>query len=112
MFRVQSALHVQKWEWGVEWESECAGSVSGSECAWEWGAAGARCWGQSCATTDSARERQSQAVLIRARAKVKRVRFIPVKYSAALPCAAWQYRSSFYGITMIGSTSNGVWICA
>ena len=31
----QSDLHVQKWEWGVEWELECACSVSGRECEWE-----------------------------------------------------------------------------
>ena len=27
----QSDLQVQKWEWGVEWELECACSVSGRE---------------------------------------------------------------------------------
>lgn len=101
----QSDLHVQKWEWGVEWELECACSVSGRECEWEsecagsgeWeaaesaGAAGWVCWGQSCACTDSARERQSQAALNMARAKVNRACFMSAKYSASIPSARRQY---------------------
>ena len=40
----QSVLHVQKWEWGVEWELECACSVSGRECEWELECAGSVEW--------------------------------------------------------------------
>ena len=91
----QSDLHVQKWEWGVEWEFECACSVSGRECAWEtecagsgeWEAADGRCWGQSWACADSASERASQAALHMARANVNRARFMFVKYSVGLPIA-------------------------
>lgn len=39
-----SVLHVQKWEWGVEWELECACSVSGRECEWELECAGSGEW--------------------------------------------------------------------
>ena len=114
----QSDLHVQRWEWGVEWEFECACSVSGREWEWEcagsveWESASGRCWGQSCACADSASERASQAALNTARANVNRTRFMSVKYSVALPLAVRQYYSSLCSITMTGNTSIGARICA